>query len=1055
MFTKIFIDRPVLATVISIVITLMGILALFSLPVTQYPRITPPTVNVTAVYPGANAQTVEQTVATIVEKEVNGVDDMLYLSSTSSNDGTYQLTVTFKVGVDVDQAAINVQNRVSIAQPQLPSEVISQGLKVEKATSDMLMIVGLVSPDNSFDNLFLSNYATINVVDALLRVPGVGKVTIFGQQDYGMRVWFNPDAMTRLGITTSDVTLAIREQNAEAAIGKIGEAPASDGQSFQYPLVTKGRLTEVSEFEQIIIRALPDGSIVRLKDIARIELGARSYTNFSRLNGTPGTMIAVFQTSGANALDVASGIKAKMKELSERFPPGLAYQTPFDTTTFVSLSIEEVITTLIEAFVLVFLVVFLFLQSWRAVVIPLVAVPVSLIGTLGLLLVFGFSINLLTLFALVLAVGIVVDDAIVVVEAVQHKLDHDPTLSPRDATLAAMIEVTGPIIGISLVLSAVFIPVSFLGGITGEMFKQFALTMASAVAISTVNALTFTPAMCALLLRPTTKSSSKGLLNRFFGGFDRFFEKTTAGYKAGVVFLLRKSLVGLTLLAVLSVGAVLLFKYTSTTFVPDEDQGYVFVSIQLPDAASLERTTAVINQVEEIVKTAPGVKDFISIGGQSMLLGVGSNMGMVILNLKHWDERKTADLQIKGVMAGLSGKLAAIPEAIIFAAVPPPIPGLGSVGGFDYVLEDRSGGQLSELTQAAQAMVGAANQRPELAGVYTTLRAGSPQISLDIDREKAKSLGVSLSDIYSTLSANLASLPVVDFNRFGRTYKVVLEAEPEFRAKPENIGQFYVRNAKSEMVPLATLINVRQQSGPESIARYNLFRSASIRGNAASGYASGDAVTAMEAVSGQALPAAMGYEWTGVTYQEKESGGQLMMILGLTLVFVFLLLAALYESWAIPFSVILGVPLGVFGAVFAMWMRGLIVNVYFQIGLVMLIGLAVKNAILIVEFAKMRHEEGMSLRDAAVDGAVQRFRPILMTSFAFILGVVPLVISTGAGAGSRQALGTAVFGGMTAATLFGVFLIPWLYVVVQGLTERKPRAKQPDEEEQLMPETTP
>ncbi|MGH9395885.1 MAG: efflux RND transporter permease subunit [Terriglobia bacterium] len=1034
MFVNFFIDRPIFAAVISIVIFVAGLLAMLSLPIAQYPKIALPVVQVTANYPGADAQVVEETVATPIEEQVNGAEGMVYMQSTSSNTGQMVLNVTFELARDPDLAAVDVQNRISLAEPELPQDVTRQGISIKKQSVNFVALVTLTSPDHTYDATFLSNYATIHIVDALSRLPGVGSVGIFGERSYGMRVWLNPDKMAQLAITATDVANAIRAQNVQAPAGSVGAPPSAPGQEFQYTVRVEGRLTSVAEFANIIVRANPDGSLVHLKNIGRVELGAEEYTSFSRLNGTPTVVLAVLQLPGANALDVAKDVHTEMKTLSATFPTGVQYQIPLDTTDFVNASIHEVLFTLALTFGLVFLVVYVFLQSFRATLIPALTVPVSLVGAFAVFTLLGFSINTLTLFGLVLAIGLVVDDAIVVVEACQVHID-EHGMAPKEAAKKAMSEVSGPVIAIALVLSAVFVPVAFVGGITGQLYKQFALTLAVSVLLSALQALTLSPALCALLLKPA--SAQRGPLGLFFKGFNRMFRRVSHDYEGSVKLLIRRKAVVVVSLVVIFGVIYVLLRVLPSGFVPPEDQGYFFTNVQLPDGASLDRTSAVVKHVEDTLKATPGVKDVVAVGGFSFVSGTyDSNVATLFVMLKPWGERNTPGLSLDSIMGGAQGRFFAMPQASIICFAPPPIHGLGTTGGFQFELQDRSGGSIQNLAKIANQLMAAARKEPAIGSVFTGFRADVPQISLQVNRAKVSTLGVPLNDVFNALQTYLGGLYINDFNLFGRTYHVMLQAATPFRSNPQEIGNYYVRSNTRQMIPLSTLTSQHPINGPDAISRYNLFQSVEVDGAPAPGYSSGQAISAMEDAARKVLPTGYGYEWTGMSYQEVKTHGQVVSILILAVLFVFLFLAALYESWMVPIAVILAVPLGIFGALVGAWLRGLDNNVYAQIGLVVLVGLAAKNAILIVEFAKTRHEHGLSLFDATVEGARVRFRPILMTSFAFIFGVLPLAIATGAGSNSRHSLGTSVVAGMIAATLLAVLFVPVFYVIIQGLSER-------------------
>jgi hydrophobe/amphiphile efflux-1 (HAE1) family protein len=1043
MFVNFFIDRPIFASVLAIAIVVAGAVAIPFLPIAQYPEITPPQVVVQATYPGASAEVVEQTVTTPIEQQVNGVQDMLYMSSRSGSDGTMTLTVTFEVGTDLDIAAVNVQNRVAIAQAKLPQDAVRQGLSITKQSPDLVEIVALVSPDGSRDELYLSNYATLQVVDALARVPGVGQVLVFNGRDYGMRVWLNPDTLASLGLTAGDVAAAIREQNLQAAAGQIGQPPAPPGQQFQYTVTTRGRLSTPAEFENIILRTRADGSMLRVRDVGRVELGAQSYGSFGRVGGRPAALVGIFQLPDANALDVSRGVEAAMARLAPSFPSGVSHLRPYNTTEFVRVSIKEVVETLLIAIGLVILTVFVFLQDWRTTLIPTLTIPVSLVGTFGVISLFGFSINTLTLFALVLAIGIVVDDAIVVVENTQRQLD-ESGLPPRAATRQAMTEVTGPIIATSLVLLAVFVPIAFLPGISGRLYRQFALTIAVAVVLSTVNALTLSPALCALLLRPVHAARRNPLARLWTAGFARL----TDGYDWAVRHLVRRAALAIVMLLVLGGVAYALVRTVPTGFAPTEDQGYLLVNVQLPDAASLERTDAVVRQIEQILVETPGVETMVAIGGRSFISGVnGPNVASLFPRLAPWSARKARELRSDAILGRLRARLAAIQEAVVVVFPPPPIRGISSGGGFQLELQSVGGASLEALDAAARQLMAEARQQPAIASAFTAFRPGVPQLDAQVDRAKSKALGVPVSDVFESLQIFLGSLYVNDFNAFGRVWRVQLQAEPAFRASPSDVARLYVRSqpgvngGTGQMVPLSTLVTVRPVTGPDTIAHYNLYRSAQIAGDTAPGASSGQAIAAMEDLARRFLPAGIAFEWTGLAFQEKEAGSWAPFVFALSALFVFLVLAAQYESWLVPLAVILAVPLGVLGALGFLWLGGLASDVYAQIGLGLLIGLAAKNAILVVEFARVRRAEGLELREAAREAARIRFRPILMTSFAFILGSLPLVFASGAGAAARHSIGMTVVGGMLAITVLGVVLVPGFYVAVERLAAWRPRRR--------------
>ncbi len=1035
MFSRIFIDRPILATVMAIAIVIAGMVTLPTLPIAQYPAITPPTVRVTGTYPGANAAVVAETVAAPIEQQVNGVEGMIYMSSTSANDGSYTLTVTFEVGTDLDMAQVLVQNRVAIAQPRLPEDVKRQGITTKKQSTAIVLMIALTAPDERFDTNYLANYATLRVIDDMKRIPGVGDISLFGGADYSMRIWIDPQRLKSHGLTSADVTQAIQEQNVQVAAGQIGQPPAPKGQSFQFAINSLGRLQDVEQFEQIILKTGESGEITHLEDVARIELGSQNYSQYATLNGSPAACVAVYQLPGANALDVAERVRARLAEMRERFPEGLEATIPFDTTKAVEASIAEVYETLFIAIALVFLTIFVFLQDWRATLIPAVTIPVSLVGTFAIMAVLGFSINMLTLFGLVLAIGIVVDDAIVVVENVSRLIDEEDK-SPRDAAVEAMQEVGGPIIATTLVLLAVFVPAAFLGGITGQLNQQFALTIAAATLISSLNALTLSPALAALLLRKSPERTTG-----FFGAFNRNFDKISSAYEGIVSSSVRRTGMGMAVFAALAVAAGWGFTALPTGFLPIEDQGYFFAAAQLPDAASLERTGEVSDMITQAFKDAPGVTDAILITGYSLIDSSSlSNAATAFVVMDDWGERTSDELSMEGILADVRRRLGAIQEAVAFAFPPPAINGLGVSGGFQMQLQDRAGVGVDMLQQIATETVVDGQAQSGLQSLNTTFRARVPQLFADVDRTMAKTLGIPLDSVFGTLQASLGSAYVNDFNKFGRTYQVTLQADSAYRQRPEDIKQLQVRNSDGEMIPLGALLSVEETFGPQLITRYNLYPSASINGEASPGFSSGDALNVMESMVGEKLPLSMGFEWTGMSYQEKQIGGEAAVVFALAIVLVFLVLAGQYESWSAPAAVIAAVPLGVLGAVVAAAMRGLPNDVYMQIGLVLLVAMASKNAILIVEFAREKHQSGLGLEEAAMEAARLRFRPILMTSFSFVLGVMPLVVASGAGAASRQALGTVVLGGQLAATIIAVVLVPTFFIVFERMGSRVSRS---------------
>ena len=1031
MFSKFFIEHPIFASVISIVIVLAGLVSVGLLPISQYPEITPPTVEVKASYPGANAAVVAETVAAPIEQEVIGVENMIYMSSVSAGDGSYTLTVTFEVGTDLDMASILVQNRVTLAEPKLPEEVKRQGVNTKKKSPNIILIASLSSPDDRYDELYMSNYATLRIRDTLSRIPGVGDVNIYPESDYSMRIWLDPTLLKSRSLTTTEVIAEIREQNVQVAAGQIGQPPVPDGQNFQYAVNVLGRLTDVEQFEDIIIKTGTGGRVTRLKDVARIDLGGKTYDITSRLSGAPSASIAVYQLPGSNALDVSSRVHAAMEEMSAYFPEGLEYSIPYDTTMFVDASIKQVYVTLVEAVLLVFLVLFLFLQDWRATLIPAVTIPVSLIGTLAVMLAMGFSINMLTLFGLVLAIGIVVDDAIVVVEATVTHMEQG--LDSKAAAIKAMSEVSGPIVATTLVLLAVFIPAAFLPGITGELYRQFALTIAVATVFSSISALTLSPALAAMVLRLPPENK-----HAFFRGFDRFFSKTENAYMGMVKGAVRRTALMLLLALGLMTFTGWQFVSLPTGFMPTEDQGYMLVHVQLPDAASQERTNEVLDKIDAILKQTNGVADWVIFGGFNLIDGTASsNTAIVFITLAPWEERTEPALRQEAILAGLQGQFfVRIPESIVYVFLPPAISGLGVAGGFQLQIEDRGGIGLEELNAMVREIIQDGNAQAGLTGLNTTFRIDVPQLFAEVDRTKAKTLGIPLSEVFDSLQAYLGSAYVNDFNKFGRTWQVMVQADHQFRTRPDDIRSIDVRNASGAMVPLGTLIAVDETVGPQTILRYNLYPTASITGEAAPGYSSGQALNLMEQLAGQKLPTSMGYEWTGMSFQEKKVGSEAIMVFALAIILVFLVLSAQYESWTSPAAVIMVVPLAVLGTVLAVMMKGADNNVYTQIGITLLIGLASKNAILIVEFAMAERERGKSLLDAAVDAAKLRFRPILMTSIASIAGFMPLVIASGAGAASQQAIGLAVVGGMVAATVMSLTFTPVFYVVMKRLGEK-------------------
>ncbi len=1027
---KFFINRPIFAIVISIIITLAGSIAAFNLPVAQYPQITPPQVSISTSYTGANADVVEKTVAQVIEQQVNGVEGAVAMSSTSADSGRYSLNVKFELGQNPDMVTMYTQNRVAQANSGLPQDVQLTGVTTRKVSPDTALYFSLISPDNTYDSVFLKNYGSINVIDDIRRVKGVGDVSEYGT-DFSMRIWLKPDKLAQLGITAADISNAIKEQNIQAPAGTIGQLPSPAKQEFQYTASVQGRLVTEDDFKKVIIRSQPDGSAIHLGDIATVELSAKDNTFKSSFNGNDSVVFAVQLTTEANALETIAGVHQVIEDAAKRFPPGMEYRILTDNTKYIRESLEKVIHTFFEALALVLVIVYLFLQNWRATLIPMLAVPVSLVGTFGAFVLLGFSINTLTMFAMVLAIGLVVDDAIVVVEAVEHHMRHSK-LDPKEATIRAMEEVSGPVIAIAFVLASVFIPVAFFGGTTGVLYKQFALTIAVSMALSAIVALSLTPALCSLLLQPYTDEKPTGVLGRFFDRFNMWFERITENYSNGVARSIRKARlwgVGLLVILVLCVG---LLRMIPSTFVPNEDQGFMLSVVSLPEAANMNRTRAVATQVGDIYRSLPGVENTMEVAGFDILAGGQKpNGAMVIAGLKPWSERTTPEAQLNAVIGQAMGKVSGMPEATVFAFNPPALPGIGSVGGLTFMIQDRGGSSMEEINNVSQQFIAAARKRPEISMVQSSFRANTPSYKYEVDREKAKALGVPVQDIFTALQTFLGGVQVNDFNRFGRTYKVMLQAEPEFRSDVDATRFFYVRSSAGTMVPLNTLVTPVSSSGQTLIKRFNGYPAMQINATTAPGYSSGQAMTALEEIAAEVLPKTFTYEWADLSREEKLSSGHTPVIFGLALLFVFLCLAALYESWNIPFAVLLSVPTGILGSALFIYARGLENSIYMQIGLVMLIGLAAKNAILIVEYAKVRTDNGMEPVQAAIEASKLRLRPILMTSLAFILGCIPLAISTGAGAAARTALGTTVVGGMLVATGLGIFLVPVLFVVIE------------------------
>ena len=1029
-----FIDRPVFSAVISIVIVIVGIIGLTMLPIDQYPQITPPVVKIGASYPGASATTVSQAVATPIEQELNGTPGMLYMESTSSNSGGFSATVTFDISADPDLAAVEIQNRLKLAESRLPAEVIQNGISVEKQAPSQLMTLCLTSNDPKFDEIYLSNFATINVLDVLRRIPGVGRISNIGGRYYAMQIWVQPDKMANFGITVQDLQTALKDQNRESAAGVLGQQPMQ-GIDITIPITTQGRLSTVQQFEDIVVRANPDGSIIRLRDVARISLEASSYNTESGINGGNAAVLGIYMLPGANAMEVAQKVKDTMKEISKNFPEGLQYEIPFDMTTYISESIHEVYKTLFEALILVIVVVFLSLQNWRATLIPIVAVPISLIGTFGFMLIFGFSLNILTLLGLILAIGIVVDDAIVVVENVERIMD-EKKLNAYEATKEAMDGLTGALIATSLVLSAVFVPVSFRPGITGQLYRQFTVTIVVSVLISTVVALTLSPVMCSLILKPADKKK-KNIVFRYINywlriGNNKYVKVINKGIRNPRRVM---SSFGLTLIAIL-----LIYRIIPTSFLPVEDQGYFKVELELPEGATLERTRIVTDRAVDYLMTLPEVEYVQNVTGSSPRVGSNQGRSELTVILKPWEERDNTT--IDKIMEKVRAELSKYPESKVYLSTPPVIPGLGSAGGFEMQLEARGEASFDDLAAAVDTLMYYANQRKELTGLSSSLQAEIPQLYFDVDRDKVKFSGVPLSDVFSTMKAYTGSVYVNDFNMFNRIYRVYIQAEASYRAHKENLNLFFVKGTDGAMIPLTSLGTASYTTGPGSIKRFNMFSAAVIRGGAADGYSSGQAMEIMEEIAQEHLPDNIGIEWSGLSYQEKQAGGQTGLVMALVFLFVFLFLAALYESWMIPAAVLLSLPVAALGAYLGVWACGLENDIYFQIGLVMLMGLAAKNAILIVEFAKEQVEKGEDVVQAAIHASRMRFRPIMMTSLAFILGMLPMVIASGPGAASRQAIGTGVFFGMICAIIFGIILVPFFFVYIYKAKSKLTRKKQ-------------